>query len=235
MDPDPGIVIEEPSPGLVRQWAACALVAAVARFVPVPLLDDAVVTRATRLAVSRTLRSQGRSYSAAAVKPLYTGQGGGIGGYLASVPRRIVLFPVRKYTRIAGAVTGVPNDVARVLLLGRATHRRLASGGLRQGASRRALRSEAAELREAFDAVLDEMDLTILRGAIGDGLGRVKDLTGAVVEYGKGRFGRSDDDAPPEPDGRVGEGADQVRGALQQPEVVRLVEEFDRRLDARLG
>ena len=225
--------VGEPSSRLVRQWAACALVAAVARFVPVPLLDDAVATRATRLAVSRTLRAHGRKYPVTAVKPLWAAEGGGIGRFLASVPRRVLLFPVRKYTKIAGAVTGVPNDISRVLLLGRATHRRLALGEL-SGTDAAGTRREAEQVREAFDAILDEMDLTILRGAISDGIGQVKDLTGAVVDFARDRFTRDDDEAAAEPEGTVAEGAEEVEGALRRPEVVRLMAEFDRRLDERL-
>lgn len=226
--------VDEPSPGLVRQWAACALVASVARFVPVPLLDDAVATRATRLAVSRTLRAHDRTYPATAVKPLWAPEGGGIGGFLASVPRRVLLFPVRKYTKIAGAVTGVPNDISRVLLLGRATHRALARGDL-SGTDSAETRREAAQVREAFDAVLDEMDYSILRGAVSDGIGQVRDLTDAVVEFAKDRFTRDDDETEAEPSGTVAEGADQVEGALRRPEVVRLMQEFDRRMDERLA
>lgn len=229
-----GQVIDEPSPALVRQWAACALVAAVSRFVPIPLLDDAVAARATRLAVSRTLRAHGRDYPVSTVEPLFAGEDGGVGRYVASIPRRVLLFPVRKYVKIAGAVTGVPNDISRVLLLGRATHRRLALGEL-SGTDSEQTRREATELRTAFDTVLDEMDFTILRGAVSDGLGQVKDLTGAVADYARDRFSRDDDEAAAEPEGAVAEGTDQVEAALRRPEVVRLMAEFDRRLDARLA
>lgn len=225
--------VAEPSSRLVREWTACALVRAATRFLPVPLLDDAVAQRATRVAVSRTLRAHGRSYPATAVEPLYAAPGGVLRA-VASLPRKVLLFPVRKYTKIAGAVTGVPNDISRVLLLGRAAHRRLALGEL--AGEGETLEREAARVRKAFDAVVDEMDLRLLRGAVSDGLGQVKDLTGAVVDYASDRFGRArDDDDVPEPDGAVAEGTERVEQALQQPEVVRLLQEFDRRMDERLA
>lgn len=226
--------VEEPPSRLVRQWTACALVRAATRFLPVPLLDDAVAQRATRVAVSRTLRAHGRTYPATAVEPLYAAGRGGVLGAVASLPRKVLLFPVRKYTKVAGAVTGVPTDVSRVLLLGRATHRRLALGALSGHGEE--LEREAAEVREAFDAVVDEMDLRLLRGAVGDGLGQVKDLTGAVVDYARDRFGRAeDDDDVPEPEGAVAEGTERVEQALREPAVVRLLAEFDRRMDQRLA
>ena len=56
---------------LVTQWAACGIVAAAARFVPVPMLDDVVRERAARVAVSRTLRAHGRNYSPELLEPLW--------------------------------------------------------------------------------------------------------------------------------------------------------------------
>lgn len=133
-----------------------------------------------------------------------------------------------------GAVTGVPNDITRVLLLGRATHRRPALGEL-SGKDSAKTRREAAQVAAAFDAVLDEMDYSILRGAVSDGIGQVKDLTGAVVDFATDRFTRDDDETAAEPGAPVAEGADQVEGALRRPEVVRLMAEFDRRMDVRLA
>lgn len=232
--PDP--TVPEPPRGLVREWTACALVRAATRFLPVPVLDDAVAERATRIVVSRTLRSQGRDYPVTALEPLYADGGRGR-RFLRRAARKVVLFPVRKYTKIITAVHGVPNDVSRVLLLGRATHRRLALGEL-AGDDRALLEREATEVRAAFDKVVDEMDLRLLRGAIGDALGQVKDLTGGVVSFARRRFTRGSDEAEvaaQQPDGAVAEGTEQVQQALERPEVVRLLAEFDRRMDARLA
>ena len=125
--PSATAALPEPPARLVREWTACALVRAATRFLPLPVLDDAVGAHATRLAVLRTLRHHGRSYPPTAVEPLYADRSRRVGG---RVLRRVLLFPVRKWTRVAGAVTGVPSDIGRVLLLGRATHRRLAMGEL---------------------------------------------------------------------------------------------------------
>ncbi|WP_380166820.1 hypothetical protein [Jannaschia sp. R86511] len=240
MTPDTETVAE-PSAALVREWTACALVRAATRFLPVPFLDDAVALRATRVAVSRTLRAHGRTYPATAIEPLYAERGQGLLRRITAVPRKLLLFPVRKWTRVAGAVTGVPTDVSRILLVGRATHRRLALGHL-STTDHRELALEAARLRDAFEAVVDEMDLRLLGGAVSDALGHVKDLTDAVVGYARERFGSDDAeraaeagvDADPAKPAPVATGADQVQEALERPEVVRLLAEFDRRMDQRL-
>ncbi len=236
-----GPTVDEPSSALVREWTACALVRAATRFLPVPILDDAVALRATRVAVSRTLRAHGRTYPASAVEPLWTDRKGSLLRRVTAVPRKILFFPIRKWTRVAGAVTGVPTDISRVLLVGRATHRRLALGEL-ASPDHRVLTTEAARVREAFETVVDEMDLHLLRGAVSDALDGVKDLSAAVAEYARERFGTEgterDSDGTgtgtPEP-GPVAAGADQVEEVLARPEVVRLLAEFDRRMDQRLG
>ncbi|MGJ7439973.1 hypothetical protein [Aquipuribacter sp. MA13-13] len=236
-----GPTVDEPSSALVREWTACALVRAATRFLPVPILDDAVALRATRVAVSRTLRAHGRTYPVSAVEPLWTDRRGGLLRRVTAVPRKVLLFPVRKWTRLAGAVTGVPNDISRVLLVGRATHRRLALGEL-SSPDHRVLTAESGRVREAFETVVDEMDLHLLRGAVSDALDGVKDLSGAVAEYARERFGpegtERDADSgstdTPEP-APVTAGADQVEEVLARPEVVRLLAEFDRRMDSRLG
>ena len=60
---------------LVRDWALCGIANAAARFVPVPLLDDVVRGRATRLAVTRTLKAHGRE-PVDALEPLWDGADG---------------------------------------------------------------------------------------------------------------------------------------------------------------
>src|SRR3954454_17835037 len=171
--PDSGA---EPGRQLIGEWAVCAIAAAAARFTPVPLLDDAVKFRAIRIAVLRTLRANGRSYSSDWVEPLYAGadaESAGMVrkafGYLRTVPRRVVLFPIRKYVALFGSVRGVPTDVMTVLLLARTVHRCLAEGRL-AGADPERLRAEAVQIRGAFDTALDGMDLKLLTGALSDGL-----------------------------------------------------------------
>ena len=161
----------EPGARLTGQWAVCGIVAAAARFIPVPLLDDAVRHRAAQVAVSRTLRAHGRDYSSRSVEPLYLGVEAGMAGvarralaYLASVPRRVLLFPVRKYVALFGSVRGVPTDVMTVVLLGRCVHRSLGRG-LLAGPDEKQLREEAADVRTAFDDAVEKAVIIATRQA----------------------------------------------------------------------
>jgi hypothetical protein len=228
---------------LRAEWAVCAIAAAASRFIPVPLLDDAVKSRATQVAVVRTLRANGRDYSADAVAPLYEGVetwAGGAFRYMRSVPRRVVLFPVRKYVALFGAVTGVPTDVMIVLLLARTTQRCLAAGRL-TGPDEKAVERESVAIRRAFDATLAEMDLRLFTGALSDSLSRSRGLAVAATRYARRVFGRRRPNADAgmaadlDPGGEVGQGARRVESVLERPDIVKLLEEFDARLDARLA
>jgi hypothetical protein len=237
----------EPTAAQVREWAACGIAAAASRFIPVPLVDDLVKVRAARLAVGRTLAAHGRTYPPTAVEPLYDPDGGRLSGLLASVPRRILLFPIRKYVKIFGAVKGVPTDVVEVILLGRAVHRSL-TGGLLAGHDPDALRAEAVVVRAAFEHARDAVDLRLVAGAVGDALSlgreRGRELGRAAVDYARRVFGPDDDDPPDdgevvgataEPDQAVRAGAARAEEALRRPEVAVQLARFDARLDEYLS
>jgi hypothetical protein len=253
---------------LVGQWAVCAIAAGASRFIPVPLLDDAVKQRSTRIAVLVTVRDAGRTLPADAVAPLWDGVENwmdGVRKYARAVPRKVVLFPVRKYVELFGAVRGVPQDVMQVMLLARTTHRCLERGLLpdpdpaapagfslggrlaaRAGrkAGKESVQAESARIRRAFDTAVAGMDLSLLAGALADALSQGKGLSAAAVAYASRAFTRpvepGEDDAVgrvtvPRPGAAVEEGAERVERVWSSPEVARLLREFDARFDAALA
>ena len=233
----------EPTPRMIREWAACGIVAAVSRFVPVPLLDDVVKERATRLALARTLKEHEREYDVTELEVLYTGTAGwfaGVRKYMVGVPARVVLFPVRKYVAIFSSVKDVPADVMGVILLARTLHRSLDRGEL-STRDEQALRREAWRLRKAYDTAFEEMDLRLLTGALTDALSTGRGLSGAAADAAQrliGRLNARGDEASDlvgraEPE--LIEGADEVRQVLKRPEISALIEDFDHRVDAYLG
>ena len=225
-----------PQPLLVTQWAVCGIAAAAARFVPVPLLDDVVRQRARQAAVVQTLRAHGRTYPSDALRPLWTGdadgRGGGLRRRLRSVSTRLLLFPVRKYTAVFGAVRGVPDDVMRVVLLARTVDRRLTDGEL---ADVDRLPDESRALRRAVDQAVEGLDLRLLRAALTDGLSGSRGLSTSAVALARRRLARDEPVEALEPDAVVADGAERVTQVLRRPEVRELLERFDARLDALLG
>ena len=226
-----------PSRTLGTQWAVCGIAAAAARFVPVPLVDDVIRERALRIAISRTLRAHDQPYSTALLQPLW-GDGDEDGGFVRRYARelgtKLVLYPVRKYRALFGAVHGVPNDVMRVLLMARTVDRRLAGGELRD-ADPAVLAEQARRIRVAFDSAMRGMDLRMLRSALADVLSQGKGLTVAAVKYARRGFGRRGAEPTLEPGGAVGEGAEQVSAVLRRPEIILLLDRFDQKVDAALA
>lgn len=222
-------------PSLLTAWAVCGIAAAAARFVPVPLLDDVVRRRAAQVAVLRTLRAHDRQLPAELVEPLWDepeGASRGLRGRLGGVPRRLLLFPVRKYTAVFGAVRGVPNDVARVVLLARSVERRLARGEL---TSADRAPAEARALRRAVDEAIEGMDLRLLTAALADGLSRSRGLTTDAVAFVRRRLAGDDVEAAVPADGALADGAAQVTEVLRRPEISSLLERFDAEVDGRLA
>jgi hypothetical protein len=230
-------------PALLTTWALCGIAAGAARFLPVPLLDDVVRRRAAQTAVVRTLRAHDRRWSAGLAEPLWADAEDarrGVRGRLGAVPGTLLLFPVRKYTALFGAVRGVPNDVARVVLLARAVDRRLERGAL---TAPDRVPDEARALRQAVDEAIAGMDLRLLTAALADGLSGTRGLTTAAVGLVRERFASSEPaspadappvDAPPV-EGPLAEGTARVTEVLRRPEVSALLDRFDAQVDARLG
>lgn len=233
-----------PPAHLVGQAVVCGIAVAATRFVPVPLLDDAIHLRATQVAIVRTLRANDRSYPSKQVAALY--EGADTGGafreamkYLRSIPRRVILFPVRKYVRIFGAVKGVPTDVMQVVLLSRAVHRSLVQNRLPDGVDVKEREAEARAVRRAYDEALKGMDLDLLKAAIADGLSQGRKLTPAAVNFARRTFAKPEDekvtDSELEPDGEVGESAERVEQALNRPEIQVILERFDEEFEKALA
>jgi hypothetical protein len=228
--------VADPPRQLVVEWALCGIAAAATRFIPVPVVDEVVKDRAIRYAVHRTLRAHGRTYDDDAVEELYEGvdtRRAALGRSLRSIPRRILLFPIRKYVAIFGSVRGVPNDVMRVVLLGRTVHRAIELGRL--DGDGQPLREDAIAVRRAYDDAIENQDLRLLRGALADGLSQGRSLTRAAVAYARTQFAKDGSKPAMQPGGEVERSAREVESVLRRPDVVEELEKFDARIDALLG
>ena len=220
---------------LLHQWVVAGIAAGAARFVPVPLLDDAVRQRAARFAVLRTVRTHGQDTSPALLEPLWgerDAADAGPPGRLRKVSKRLLLFPVRKYVAVFGAVRGVPTDVMRVVLLARTVDRRLGRGEL----SRPERASEEARaLRSAVEAAIEGLDLRLLTAALADGLSHSRGLSAAAVAFAQRRFTGDEPDDDLAPPGPIADSADRVTEVLRRPEIALLLERFDGQVDSALA
>lgn len=237
-----------PSAQVQREWVLCAIAAAGARFLPVPLADDLVKDRATRTALSRTWRARGLEPAPDVVAVLSgdtTGALTAIRRATARLPLTLALFPFRKTRLVLTAVQGVSGDLLQVLLLARSVDRCLASGWFDVDDDGERLR-RAHLIRQAHDSAVHGADLQALRLAVGAALRQVHGLTRQARDFARRTFGagfsstRSAElviaEAEPRPGAEepLRTGADRVQEVLHQPDSVRILAELDARFDAAL-
>ena len=146
--------------------------------------------------------------------------------------RTVMLFPVRKYVAIFGAVRGVPNDIMSIVLLGRTVHRASSRAGW--NGDGKSLRADAVAVRRGVRGSGENQDLRLLRGALGDGLSQGRSLTRAAVAYARELFGK-DERARAPARRRVERGAEKIEAVLRRPDIVEELEKFDGRVDEKLA
>jgi hypothetical protein len=219
----------------------CSLLIAASRFVPVPLLDDLVAGQVRRYLVIRTLRDHGRTFDSRFAKPLWESGGcfGGCLGALLMLPIKLILWPIRKILAVVGAVHGMAKDASEAILLGRAVERVLGRGELPDGAPGPTIMAQAQDVRAAYDVAVTNIDLRFLQNLLAVVFRRVKGLAGAALRAARRLVKRAPDDNAAEvvgPErGPIEAGAAEVEQALEQPEVARMLAEFDRRFDEALA
>ena len=220
----------------------CALLAAAARLVPVPLVDDWLRERVTRYMVGRTLGTHGRSFPTTAVAPLYSDERGCMEGclvFLVWLPIKLVLYPLRKVVAWVLAARGLSQDLTLMLLLGRTLDRCLAAGMLRGGAPGE-LRAEARTIRQAYDNAARGFDTSFLRESLGRAAASVKGLPAAAVRTLRSMFRRRRDpsvdvEVPAADRETMDRGVGAIEAALERPEVQSALERFDRTFDDNLA
>jgi hypothetical protein len=230
---------------LQNEWVLCAIAAAASRFVPLPLADDLIKTRATRTAVARTWAAHGRADCPSAVGILAddsTTLWGDLTRSAARLPLRLALHPVRKVARVVTAVRGVSVDLVGVVLLARSVDRCLAAGWF-TGSDARELEAQARMVRLAHDQVIGTADLRVLNAAVTAVLHQIGGLRPQAQAFARRVFGRTDGQGPtavdtPAPtadEAQVEQGARQVAAVFDQPEVAEILSGLDRRFDAALA
>ena len=220
----------------------CALLAAAARFIPLPLLDDIVRERILQVLVSRLLKARGRRVSSSKLAPLWQDSSACTTGCLTllwKLPLKLVLFPIRKLVAIFTALTGFSKEVTRTVLLGRCVDRVLVQGGFVDTSTPELLQARAREVRGAFDLAMTQTDTSVVVATLTDVLGGVQGLPRAALRGARSLSRSKSEDAEQagnEVDREVVEqGASQVERALGDQNVQAVFSDFDARFDAALG
>lgn len=144
-------------PSIGPHLARAAVLTGASTFVPIPFLDDVVLTRARKALVASLLQHHGRTYDVADVAPLYEDPSGSWLALPFKIAGKLVLVPVRMALRtvfVVFQVRAVALEVGKTLLLGATIDRLLAAGDL-DGPPRTA---DAAAIRAAFEATFAGVD-----------------------------------------------------------------------------
>lgn len=226
-----------PSAWLLHQWVIAGIVSASTRFIPIPFVDQLIQTQCRRFAVSTTLSTHESNIELSELQPYYGSGEGCLTGCLNGVfrvPLKLLIFPFRKLLSAVTSIRGVPLEIMRMVLLGRTLDRCLRSGALvnKHNSAEITVAQTATHMRQAFDHAFNRMDIKVIQAAIKDALSGVTALQATAAASLK-RAVHRDSQALQEvqSDATVEAEADRVQAALDQPDVLALFSEFDRRFD----
>lgn len=229
----------------IRDTLPFATIAAAARFVPLPFMDDIIKGTAIRGALGRLLSTKDSDIPTSHLKPLYST--GSWFGALLRFPLKILLYPIRKIVKIISAARGVPKDFMEVFLLMRCVDKAV-DRGLFDVDGKKKRRKRAKLVRKAFDEAFDGTDLSLLSAVLGEVLEQSKSLGGIAAKAASDLVDRGDesDEDRKEADSTLdemareiseGEGekvADDVEEMLHRSDVEAVLVLFDQRFTAEL-
>lgn len=213
--------------GLTHQWVIAGIVAASARFIPIPFVDDIVVGQCRRFVVARTLAATSSELPLSELKPYYANDSGCLSGCIVTVaklPLKMLLFPVRKFVAVVTSFRGVPMEIIRTVLLGRTLERQLQRGGVTS--------ADAVRMRAAFDEAFSRMDFRAIRAAVRDAVRSASHWRTAAMDIARRVAVEEAELEPAIPaNDTVETSASKVQAVLEEAETAKLFAEFDSRFD----
>lgn len=193
-------------------------------------MDEKIQRRCRRYVVEQTLTATASSLTTEQLKPLYDPEGGFLSGLVGSairIPVKLALFPFRKAVKIVTSIRGVPREILHVYLLGHILLRQLRMDPQRV--------LPADELQRAFEKAFRQIDLRIARAAIADVLKSVSDWKSSAKKEARHIYDQPDTASAVDELGALKQDAQRVRQALDRPEVVKVLNQFEQRFDRLLG
>jgi hypothetical protein len=214
-----------------------ALLFSAGRFVPVPFVDDLLREQVALYMVQKAVLSKGKSIPRSHLVPLASPAGGACRGAWGSRSRslsRSFSFPFGRSSRGCWGVRHFTRDVVEIVVLGRLVERAIDRGELDGAKSEATQRAECLVLRQALDAALAGTDLSILGATLRAALGPLRGVMLAGLSALR-VMRRSGAEAPPAPDATLSGGTSRLERAFDRPEVRKLIEEIEQRLDGHLS
>lgn len=221
-----------PSPidaSVLRTRATLATAFLLARYAPLPFLDDFVRERVARQVVARAAASLGHALDAPEVARLAAPTDGCLGclGAILWAPLRMLFFPVAVFLSLRFA----SRDLVEIFALGRSVERVLSDGRYPLMASAEERLTYARDVRLAFDAARRGLDTHAVSGVLSVALGPLRRIAPSALRVARrawsGDAGEPTDAAAEAP-------ASRLAAALDDPRVRTLLETIDARFDREL-
>lgn len=214
---------------VMRTRAALALGFVLARYVPVPFLDDVLRERVARVVVARAAASLGHALEKDEVARLAASSEGCLGclGAVLWAPLRLLFYPVAVLLGLRHA----SRDLVEVFALGRTIERVVSDGRYPLAATPEARLAYARDVRVSFDRARRGLDLHAVAGLLSVSLGPLRRIAPFAFRMSR-RLWHGDDDATTESSASAP--ASRLAAALEDPRMKALLAEIDRRFDEAL-
>lgn len=215
-------------PSVLRARAGLALTFALARYVPVPFLDDFVRERIARVVVSRAAAARSKGLEPDEVARLAAPSDGCLGclGALLWAPLRLLFFPIA----VLLGLRHLSRDLVEVLALGRTIERVLADDRYPLASPAEARLAYARDVRIAFDGARRGLDIHTVGSLLSLSLGPLRKVLPAAMRSSRrlwhGELG-AEEPAVQAP-------ASRLAAALEDPRMKELLAKIDQRFDELL-
>lgn len=212
---------------VLRTRATLATAFVLARYAPLPFLDDFVRERVARQVVSRAAASLGHALAPAEIARLAAPTDGCLGclGAILWAPLRMLFFPVALVLGLRFA----SRDLVEIFALGRTVERILADGRFPLAAPVEERLVYARDVRLAFDAARRGLDTHAVSGVLSVALGPIRRMAPAALRVARRAW--SGDETT---EAGVEAPASRLAAALDDPRVRELLEKIDTRFDQEL-
>jgi hypothetical protein len=217
---------------VLRLRALLALSFVLARYVPLPILDDVVRDRIGRLVVARAASAQKIALEPAEIAMLGSSSEGCVGCLFALLwlPVKLILSPFRALLGVALGIRWASRDLVEIFALGRTIDRLLQDGRYPLASPLETRLAYARDARRAFDAARRGLDTHAVQGLLSVALGPLRKALPAAMRPLR-RFWNGDD---PEATPEAVAPASRLMAALDDPRMKELLEAIDRRFDDAL-
>ncbi|QDV63536.1 hypothetical protein [Crateriforma conspicua] len=215
----------------MSRWLASGFVYASARFVPVPFVDDVIRQRCRQYVVQTVLKDL-PSDDSSDVADLYSSGGGwfaGCASMAVRAPIKLLLFPIRKIVALVTSIRGVPLDVLRMVLLGRAIQQ-WKQIELVQDTNPN--REQIDRFKAAFDQAFGGIDFRLLRSSVSDLRRVTKPWRQAAKAFSKAASEEKDNVAGTVETIRDSQQVREAQQLMNRPSVLKTFQEFDARFAA---